>query len=282
MDSRTRTITVAAGIVLIAAVIASGETKKELRFPVGRKAMVSISNEYGPISVKPNAGREVVITFTTYSDKVDIAQSQRGNRINVTAYPRVGADAQTGRVDFEVLVPADASMTLRTNSGSLHVERLRGDVSLEETAGDVDVRDFSGAHVHIKTLDSPIMLTNVHDGHVDITSVDGSIVLNAVSGPLVQVNSTSGNIQYDGDFGAGGEYLLSSHTGNIDAIAPSYASIDVVASSVNGQVINDFTLQPERVPFISRAGSAFAGTMNKAASQVKLLSFSGRIHLKKR
>jgi DUF4097 and DUF4098 domain-containing protein YvlB len=282
MDTRSRAITVTAGIVLIAAVFASGETRKELHFSVGRKAMVSINNEYGPITVKPNGGKEVVVTIITYSDKVDIAQSQRGSRVDVAAYPKAGADAQTGRVDFEVLVPAEASVTLRSTSGSLHVEKLRGDVSLEETAGDVDVRDFSGGHVHIKTLDGPIMLTNVHDGHVEITSVGGNIILNAVSGPLVQVNSTSGNIQYDGDFGAGGEYMLTSHTGNIDAIAPAYASIDVVASSVNGQVENDFLLQPEHIPFISRAGSAFAGTMNKAASQVKLLSFSGRIHLKKR
>ncbi len=276
-------VAVALGSLLAVASFASGQTKKELRFPVGRKPLVSITNEYGPITVKPNDGREVVVTVTTYSDKVDISQSQRGSRIDLVSYPHPGADAQSGRVDFDVAVPPNTSLALRTTSGVLRVEKLNSDVSLEETAGEVYVSDFSGSHVHVhvKTLDGPVVLTNVHDGHVDITSIGGNVTLNGVSGPLVQVNSTSGNIQYNGDFGAGGEYDLTSHTGNIDAIAPAYASIDVIARSVQGQVENDFQLEPEHIPFLTNAGSAFAGTMNRAASKVKLLTFSGRIHLKK-
>jgi hypothetical protein len=96
------------------------------------------------------------------------------------------------------------------------------------------------------------------------------------------VNSSSGKIRYDGDFGDNGEYSLTSHTGDIEAMAPAYASIDVTARSVQGQVDNDFPLQPEHTSFPVRAGSAFAGTINKAASSVKLFSFSGKIHLKKK
>ena len=66
---------------------------------------------------------------------------------------------------------------------------------------------------------------------------------------------------------------LMTHTGDIEATAPSYASIDVVASSASGRVENNFPLHPTRTSFVSRAGSAFAGTMGKAASSVKLLSF---------
>lgn len=273
----------ALGSVIVIVAFASGETRKELRFPVGRKPFVSITNENGPITVKPNAGKEVVVSITTYSNQVDVTPTQRGNRIDLVSYPHPGADAQASRVDYEVSVPPDTGLALRTNSGVLRVEKLNSDVSLEETAGEVYVSDFSGSHVHVhvKTLDGPVVLTNIHDGHVDVSSIDGNITLNGVSGTLVQVNSTSGNIQYAGDFGAGGEYILTSHTGNIDAIAPAYASIDVMARSVQGEVENDFQLEPEHIPFLTKAGSAFAGTMNKAASKVKLLTFSGRIHLKK-
>jgi DUF4097 and DUF4098 domain-containing protein YvlB len=277
-------VTIVLGLVVAVAAVASAESRKEMRFPVGRKALVSITNDYGPIIVKPSATREVVITTTVYSDKVDVAHSQHGRRIDFVSYPAPGADAQSGRVDYEVAVPPDTSLTLRTTSGTLSVEKLHSDVSLEETAGEVDVRDFSGSHihVHVKTLDGPVVLTNVHDAHVDISSIGGNVTLNEVTGTLVQVSSTSGNIQYDGDFGAGGEYILTSHTGNIDAIAPAYASFDVMARSVQGEVEDDFQLEPEHIPFMSKAGSAFAGTMNRAASTVKLLTFSGRIHLKKR
>jgi len=117
---------------------------------------------------------------------------------------------------------------------------------------------------------------------VEITSVGGDVALNAVNGSVVHVNSGSGKIHYDGDFGDAGDYSLTSHSGDIEAIAPAYASIEVIARSVQGTVEKDFPLQPEHTSFVPRAGSAFAGTMGEAGSSVKLLSFSGKIHLKKR
>jgi DUF4097 and DUF4098 domain-containing protein YvlB len=180
------------------------------------------------------------------------------------------------------LVPANSTVTLRSATGPLHAERLRGDIMLEGSTASVDVRDLADGHVHIKTLNGPVTLTNVSEGHIEITSVGGEVSMTSVNGPFVHVNSNTGRILYDGDFGDAGEYSLMTHTGDIEATAPAYASMDVLASSSRGQVINDFPLQPVHTSFAVRAGSAFAGTMGKAASSVKLLSFSGRIHLKKR
>jgi DUF4097 and DUF4098 domain-containing protein YvlB len=167
-------------------------------------------------------------------------------------------------------------------TGPLHAEKLHGDVILEGSTANVDVRDVSEGHVHVKTLDGPVTLTNVTDGHVEITSVHGDVALNSVTGPLVQVNSNSGKIQYFGDFGGGGEYILTSHSGDIEATASSFASIEITARSETGQVKNDFPLEPRQSSIVARAGSAFAGTVGKAASSVKLFSFSGKIHLKRR
>src|SRR2546422_7568224 len=229
------------GIVLLAsAAFAAGEGRKDLRYIVGPHAAVSITNEYGPISVKPGAANQVLVTAVTHSGKVEIDQTQRGNRIDVLSHLLPGAVQDSGRVDYEVQVPPDASLMLRSTTGPLHAEKLRGDVTVEGATGTVDVRDIRDAHVHIKTLNGPITLTNIHDGHVEITSVSGNITLHSVSGPHVQVNSNSGWIRYDGDFGYGGEYYLSSHTGDIDATAPQDASIDITARSVRGKVENDF------------------------------------------
>jgi hypothetical protein len=283
MQRKQRAAMFAVVMILVLAAFAAAETtRKEMHFKVGRRASVSIINQYGPVSVKPGPVKYVVVTAILYSDKVEIDQSKRGNRVSVLSHLLEGADADTGRVDYEVLVPADASVTLHSTTGPLHVEKLHGDVILEGSTAVVDVRDVSSGHVHIKTLNGAVTLTNVSDGHVEITSVSGDVALNAVNGSLVHVNSSSGKIHYDGDFGDAGDYSLTSHSGDIEAIAPSYASIEVVARSVQGKVENDFPLQPEHTSFVTRAGSAFAGTMGKAASSVKLLSFSGKIHLKKR
>ena len=268
--------------VLAASSLAFSQIRQDYRFTVGPRASVSVTNTYGPISVKSGTGDQVLVTAILHSNKVEIDHTQNGDRVNVLSHLLPGATAETGRVDYEVIVPPNVSITMHSTSGPLHAERLHGDVTLEGANAIVDVRDVSDAHVHVKTLNGPVTLTNIHDGHVEITSISGDVTLNAVSGPLVQVNSTSGRIRYNGDFGYGGEYYLSSHTGDIEASAPGDASIDVVARSVRGHVENDFPLEPKHTTFAIKAGSAFAGTINKAASSVKLLSFSGKIHLKKR
>lgn len=283
MENTARAAQITAVLIVATALMAAGETRKEYRYPVGARATVSITNPYGPISVKPAAGNEVVVTAIIHSpDKVEVDQSQSGDRVDVVSHLLPGADSQSGRVDYEIQVPSDANIALHSSTGPLRAEKLQGDVDMEGTTAVVDVRDLNNAHVHVRTMEGPVTLTNVRDAHVDITSVSGQVILTDVTGRFVQVNSTSGAIRYDGDFGTGGDYMLRSHSGDIDAVAPAYVSVDVVARSITGQVVNDFPLQPKHTPFTIKVGTAFAGTMGKAASSVRLLSFSGKIHFRKR
>ena len=280
--ARAQRVQLLSFVILATAICASAELRKEFRFTVSPCAVISVTNQYGPISVKPGSVSQVVVVAVLHSDQVEIDHTQSGNRVDILSHLLSGANADAGRVDYEVSVPADASVTLRSSTGLLHAEGLHGDVTLESSQANVEVRDISDAHVHVRTLNGSVTLNNIRNGHVEVTSVSGDVVLNSVNGLLVQVNSTSGKIHYEGDFGNSGEYMLTSHSGDIEASAPNDASIDVTARSVRGKVENDFLLEPKHTPFVVRAGSAFAGTMNKAASSVRLFSFSGKIHLKKR
>ena len=273
----------AIGVILTGTLIA--QNRKELHFNVGAKAGVSVNNPYGSISVKPSPGNTVVVSAVLASDKVEIDSSQTDNRVDIQTHLLAGADENSGHVDYEILVPSDAIVSLRSMTGPMRAEGLHGDMTLEGAAAVVDVRDVSNAHVHVKTLDGPVTLTNVLQGHVEVDSLSGTITLNRVDGPLVQVISTSGGINYTGDFGGGGEYRLTSHSGDIEATVPEYTSADVSARSVKGEVHDDIPLQPKQhTSFIVKEGSAFVGTMGRAAvsSTVVLRSFSGKIHLRKR
>jgi DUF4097 and DUF4098 domain-containing protein YvlB len=270
-------------VLLTLTTFAVAETKKEYRYNVGAKATVSIINTYGAVSVHPSPGNFVIVNATTYSDKVEVDQALSGNRVDVQSHLFDGATPENARVDYEVLVPADASVTLRSTTGPLRAEKLHGDVEMEGSSATVDVKDISGSHVHVKTMNGPVTLTNIRDGHVEIDSVSGDVNLISVTGPLVRVSSTSGKIRYDGDFGYAGEYRFNSHSGDIDATIPEDASVDVKAQSVRGKVQDDVPMQPKtHTSFLAREGSSFAGTINRAASSVWLRTFSGRIHLKKR
>jgi DUF4097 and DUF4098 domain-containing protein YvlB len=274
---------VLAGTIMSGTLLA--ETHKEYRFNVGPRAGVSVNNPYGSVSVKPSTGNIVVISAILSSDRVEVDNALVGNRVEIQSHLLPGADAQSGRVDYEILAPADASITLHSSTGSLRAEKLHGDVSLEGAAATVDVRDITNAHVHIKTLNGPVTLTNVQDGHIEIDSLSGNVTLRGVNGPLVQVVSTSGGISYIGDFGDHGDYRFTSHSGDIDAVVPDSTSADVSARSVRGEVHDDIPLQPKQhTSFVLKEGVALWGTMGRAAisSTVVLRSFSGKIHLRKR
>jgi DUF4097 and DUF4098 domain-containing protein YvlB len=284
MMMSTRAVELAIVSALLAGTLAA-ETHKEARFNVGPKAGVSVNNAYGSISVKPSGGNVVVINAVLHSDKVEVESRQSGNRVDVESHLLPGADAQSGRVDYEVLVPADASVTLHSSTGPLRAEKLHGDVTLEGAAANVDVRDISAAHVHVKTLNGAVTISNVQGGHVEVDSLSGEVTLNSVTGPLVQVVSTSGNINYIGDFGSSGEYRLTSHSGNIEATVPETTSADVSARSVRGEIHDDIPLQPKsHMSYAMDKGRAFAGTIGRVAvsSTVVMRTFSGRIHLRKR
>ncbi len=264
---------------------AFAETKKEYRFTVASNANISISvdTQYGAISVRPGSASQVVVTATLKSDKVEVDRQQNGNRIEIASHLLQGSDQQTGQVDYELLIPPDATLNLRSSTGPLSAEGLRGDLTLEGADAVVDIRNVSNGHVHVQTMRGPITLTDVRNGHVEIASISGDVHLKAVTGPLVRANSGSGKIFYDGDFGSGGDYKFSTHTGDIEALVPPDVSADFSAHSVLGRVQNDFPLQPKQHSrFSVEAGRSFFGTVGKAASEVVLRSFSGRIRLKQR
>lgn len=271
--------------VFVASSLAVAQTRKQYHFTVGPKAGISVSNPYGSIYVKPSASNSVIVGAVLHSDKVEVDKSQSGNRVDIQSHLLAGADAESGRVDYEVQVPADASITLHCSDGTLTAEKLRGDVSMEGAAATVDVRDVSDGHVHVKTMNGPVKLSNIQNGYVEVDSLSGDVTLNSVTGPLVQVVSTSGRINYLGDFGSSGEYRLTSHSGDIEATIPEWTSADVTARSVRGEVHDDIPLQPKSHTWFSLdKGRAFAGTVGRmaASSTVVLRTFNGKIHLRKR
>jgi len=277
---QTTVVTLVLATYLSAAAFA--ESKKEYRFTVGPNANVSVDTQYGAISVRPGSVNQVVVTATIKSASVEVDQQQSGNRIEIASHLLQGADQQNGQVDYEVLIPPDATLNLHSSTGPLSAERLQGDLTLEGTDAVVNVRNVANGHVHVRTMRGPITLTDVRNGHVEIASISGDVHLKSVSGPLVQANSGSGKIFYDGDFSSGGDYRFTTHTGDIEALAPSEVSADFSAHSVLGRVQNDFKLQPKHSRFSVEEGRSFFGTVGKAASKVVLRSFSGRIRLKQR
>ena len=271
-------------VVLAVSVIAvaADQAKKEFKYTVGPQANISIQNEYGPVTIKPSKGNQVIVTAILRSDKVEVYQNQNGDRVELRSHLLNGATPETGSVEYDVVAPVDARVSVHSTNGPLRAEEMRGELAFEGDTSPVEIHNVVTPHLHVNTLNGPVTLNNVV-GHVEVSSVGGDITLNSVTGPLVSVSSTSGRIHYNGDFGIGGDYKLVSHSGDIDATVPGDASLDVNAYSVRGDVQNDFPLSPKtHLSFIPKGGRSLFGTAGKATSAVFMRTFSGKIRLKKR
>lgn len=277
---KTTVVTLALLTWLSAAGLA--QTRKEFRYAVNGNANISVDTQYGSISAKPGSGNEVVVVATLKSGAAEVDQQQNGNRIEIASHLLQGANEQTGQVDYELLVPPGSTLNLHSSNGPLSVDRLHGDLTLEGPDAVVNVRDVEKGYVRVRTMRGPITLTDVRNGHVEIASISGDIHLKSVTGVLVQANSGSGKIFYDGDFGSGGTYRFTTHSGDIEALVPADVSADFRAHSVLGRVHHDFPLQPKQSWFPVEVGRSFVGTTGKAASEVVLRSFNGKIRLKQR
>ncbi len=274
---------VALGLIaatILASSVAAAE-QKQFRYNVKPGATVSLINDYGPVQVRASGAGQVVVSATPATSKVEIDGSQNGNRIEVRTHFLQTAGENEGRVGYEVQAPADTNIIIRTATGPVQVQGFTGDISVDSDTGTIEVRDSNG-HVHVRTVSGAVALTDLKDGFVEARSVGGQVTLNDVSGKVVSVNTTGGPIVYNGDFGGGGQYTLSTHSGNIDVALPATASVDVSARTVSGTVENDFPLkEPVHPAFTPQQGKSFAGQLNSGASAVRLRSFSGRIRVKK-
>ncbi|MBZ5650008.1 MAG: DUF4097 domain-containing protein [Acidobacteriia bacterium] len=267
------------GVVIVVSLLALGaaaQDKKEFTYTVGPRAVVSITNNYGPITVRPSPNRQVVVETVTHSDAVSLVNEQHGDRIELRSMStRQGSNL----VDYTVLVPIDAFVSLRSSDGTIRAQGLRGDVILEAAAGSIEVTDIRDAHLHVRTLTGPISLTDIRGSHLDIHSVSGNVNLRNVTGPSVEVNSGSGLISYEGDPGPVGEYLLTSHSGDLDVSIPASALVDIKARSIKGQSDPDF---PIATGFsANRTGNLLLKPGTITGSRFELRSFRGKIHLKR-
>lgn len=267
-----------------AATLASAQQKITKTFTVQPGATVTVTSDYGPITVRPSMGAaaQVVVNATLHSNKVEIDANQSGNRVDVRTHFLQPSNATDGAVDYDLQVPSSASLVVRTANGAVKVQNINGDISADSDTGGVEVRDAMNGHVHVRTMSGPITLANINNGHVELTSVSGEVTLNNASGSLVSASTNGSAIHFAGDCNGGGEYTLATHSGNIDVTLPPNASVDVTARSVNGSVEDGYQLQPDSHPTMAVAqGKSFAGHANSGAASMHLRSFSGKISVKK-
>jgi len=259
----------------------------EKHFSVKSRPVVMLQNiTNGRIDVKSWKNPEVVIAGTQASNKINIETEQVGERVDVTATV-LDNTAQPADLEanFQITVPEETELQLRTQTGLIYVEQVTGDMTLQSVAGEVHLKEVSG-YIVVRTTNGSLICTQCA-GKLDFNSVSGSAQLLQPALTNVNLFTTSGNILFDGDFIRTGIYTMRSGKGTVEVHFSGNDSFDLNAQTATGTVDNqaEAYLKPDShgvKHMASKFTKGLFGTVGTGLAKVELSSYSGTIRILKR
>jgi DUF4097 and DUF4098 domain-containing protein YvlB len=270
------------GFILVAS--SAHADRIEKHFPVQSKPKITVRNSNGRIQVKAWTKNEVLVAWSNASGKSVVETEEAGNRVEVsTRLGENGVSADDSKTDFEITVPVESELSVRTDSGNVTVDSVHGDMTFDTVGANLQLSDVDGYMV-VKTIDGSLVC-NRCSGKLEANSISGNVSMVQPTLDSVRVQTSSGNIFFDGSFLSRGIYIMKNFSGTIEVHFASSDSFDVNASSLKGDVINQATFKPDThgSPHpASKWGHSLFGTMNDGHAKVELSSFSGTIKILKR
>ena len=269
-----------AGLICVGVTAYSAEQIKK-DFPTGPKPSLLLRNQNGAISVKTWDQSQIEIKATPSSDSMEVMIIPGEQKVTVQTHSRGDRPAPAGaRVDFEILVPREATVRVDSERGEISVENVKGDVAIEGVSNSVGLANLSG-HITVRTVDGPVLL-RACEGHIEAHSISGDLRFFNVNASELIANTNSGMISYEGDFGSGGHYVLNNYNSPINIVASEKASFELTARAVQGSIESDIAFRPTQLgqPFRRLTpGKFLQGLFRTGESTVQVTSYSGTIRV---
>jgi DUF4097 and DUF4098 domain-containing protein YvlB len=259
----------------------------ERHFTVKGRPVVILQNvANGRIEVKSSKNPDVVVAATQASNKIAIVAEQAEERIDVTAnIIDASAPANELEANFQITVPEETELQIKTQTGLVYVEQVMGDMTLQSVAGDIHLKEVSG-YIVVRTTGGSLVCTQCA-GKLNFSSISGNAQVLQPGLSNVMLFTMSGNILFDGDFIRTGIYTMKSGKGTVEVHFSGTDSFDLNAQTATGTVDNqaEAYLKPDShgVRHIaSRFTKGLFGTVGSGLAKVELSSYSGTIRILKR
>jgi DUF4097 and DUF4098 domain-containing protein YvlB len=259
----------------------------EKHFTVKGRPVVVIRNiGNGRIEVKSWKNAEIVVTGTKASDKIAVETEQAGDRIDVTSsVVDFSASPKEMEANFQLTVPEETELQLKTQTGLIYVEQVTGDMTLDSVAGDVHLKEVSG-YIIVSTTGGSLVCTQC-SGKLEFSSISGSAQVLQPTLNNVKLRTMTGNILFDGDFVHTGLYSMRSGKGLVEVRFSGSDSFDLNAQTATGTVDNQAAeyLKPDShgvKHMASKFSKGLFGTVGMGFAKVELSSYSGTIRILKR
>jgi DUF4097 and DUF4098 domain-containing protein YvlB len=270
-----------AALLLAGLAMPAAAHRMEKRFSVETRPVVVIRNFHGRINVKSWAKPEVVVVAEHKSDKAEVDAEQAGNRIDIITHLLANVSSQELEANYEITVPEETELQVKTDSGWVVVERVAGDMMIDSVTANVDLKEVAG-YLVIKTVGGSLMCFRCA-GRIDFNSISGNVKFDQPVSSNVRASTSTGSIFFDGNFLRGGQYVLKTYSGPIEVRFSDSDSFDLSAGTrgvVDSQVKLKEPAHKRGTP--SRFSNSLFGTFNDGTARVELTSFNGTIRILRR
>jgi DUF4097 and DUF4098 domain-containing protein YvlB len=204
---------------------------------------------------------------------------------NLDLYVPRGAyiDLQTREGDINAEKVAKAR--LKSLNGSFYLREISALAQVESTSGDISIDNSSGQIV-LSAISGSIDVRNVKPSEAGdsllVTSISGDVNLDRVNFLRVEGGTVSGDVTLFGALTKGATYTLRTTSGDVTTVIPPNSSFKVIAAvSINGEIISDFPIT-KTTNTATRTTTRLVGTHGTADSTLNLTAINGTIHIRKK
>jgi DUF4097 and DUF4098 domain-containing protein YvlB len=257
---------------------------------------ITVQTDYGDVTVHPQDAAEIRASVKKEiggwdqseaekrSHDVKVTVDQTGDGYAVETSGQMSGDSRA-RVDLDVYVPKQASVTVRSGKGNLQIIGQGGSVTVESRKGDVEVRDAGGD-----------VSVDLNGGDLHIVGVNGNARLSG-HGSQVTIADVKGEASVEGEFfgpirfekpGKGMRFLskrsditVSQLTGRFTITSGRLEVVDAPGNVSITTSSNDITIENpgSRVHVENRNGNVDIRFGKPPQDQIDVLDANGHIDL---
>ena len=213
---------------------------------------------------------------------------QEGNSIHIDY-----VEVKNISVDYEITVPADATIRTHSGSGDQIIEGTHGNVDTQTGSGDVKLANLTG-EIHLHTGSGNIRARQIA-GPVRGGTGSGDVEIEEAAAGDIELRTGSGNITargvkggFHGETGSGdvtaegtqsGSWEIHTGSGNVHVRLPSNSAFDADISTSSGTVDVDSPIEMTVQGRVGDTHKQIRGKVRGGGPLLRVHTGSGDIHI---
>jgi len=192
-----------------------------------------------------------------------------------TKFPKHEQGVNLG-VDYQIRVPRQAQLDLKTSNGQVSVAGVSGTVKMRSSNGQLIAEDLQGT-LSANTSNGKVRVSRLQ-GDAEVSTSNGKVICEDISGNL-QVHTSNGEVRviHPGPLSATDQITCRTSNGRIELSLGAGSSFDLDAGTSNGNISTDFPVTV--VGKISK--QHLSGKVGTGGAKVDLHTSNGSISIRK-